>query len=254
MAFTKQPGPVDRSLQAGLQGSLFGAGAVSCGLVTASFDPLDPFSGTLFEPSWVAGSDTVFETLRDEMPWRAMQRPMYDRVVSVPRLICSVTPSQFERTHPLAVITVALEKALNVSFSSIGLNFYRTGSDSVAWHRDSIAGTRSPLTVALVAVGSPRTLAMRRFQPSAHRNCSKPAETTRSPGVTPASAPRRWRLGHGDLLVMGGHCQSSWEHSVPKERGAGPRISLAFRSEDPPKGPRLAPTGVPPLLASHKLR
>ena len=32
--------------------------------------------------------------------------------------------------------------------------------------------------------------------------------------------PVSCRLGHGDLVVMGGACQHEWEHTVPKEAGA----------------------------------
>ncbi len=40
----------------------------------------------------------------------------------------------------------------------------------------------------------------------------------------------RLPLGHGDLVVMGGSCQRTWEHCVPKStRAAGPRISVQFR-------------------------
>jgi alkylated DNA repair dioxygenase AlkB len=35
--------------------------------------------------------------------------------------------------------------------------------------------------------------------------------------------------GHGDLLVLGGTCQRTFDHSVPKCAAAGPRISLMFR-------------------------
>jgi alkylated DNA repair dioxygenase AlkB len=42
-------------------------------------------------------------------------------------------------------------------------------------------------------------------------------------------------LGHGDLLVMGGSCQRTWEHAVPKTaRPVGPRISVQYR----PRGVR----------------
>jgi alkylated DNA repair dioxygenase AlkB len=45
----------------------------------------------------------------------------------------------------------------------------------------------------------------------------------------------RYHLGHGDLLVMGGSCQRTWEHAIPKSAGcAGPRISVQFR----PRGVR----------------
>ena len=29
-------------------------------------------------------------------------------------------------------------------------------------------------------------------------------------------------MGHGDLVVMGGSCQRTWEHAVPKVAHAGP--------------------------------
>jgi len=46
---------------------------------------------------------------------------------------------------------------------------------------------------------------------------------------------RRSEIGHGDLLVMGGSCQRTWEHAVPKTaRAVGPRISVQFR----PRGVR----------------
>ena len=35
--------------------------------------------------------------------------------------------------------------------------------------------------------------------------------------------------GWGDLIVMGGACQRTWRHSIPKCRGVGPRISVQFR-------------------------
>ncbi len=48
-------------------------------------------------------------------------------------------------------------------------------------------------------------------------------------------ASLRYEIGHGDLLVMGGSCQRTWEHAVPKTSLAvGPRISLQFR----PRGVR----------------
>ena len=48
-----------------------------------------------------------------------------------------------------------------------------------------------------------------------------------------AAAARRcgFQLGHGDLVVMGGSCQRTWEHAIPKTaRPVGPRISVQFRT------------------------
>ncbi|HBO53661.1 MAG TPA: alpha-ketoglutarate-dependent dioxygenase AlkB, partial [Janibacter terrae] len=41
---------------------------------------------------------------------------------------------------------------------------------------------------------------------------------------------QRVALGHGDLVVMGGACQRTWDHAVPKTSAAvGPRVSIQFR-------------------------
>src|SRR5947209_16432302 len=39
-------------------------------------------------PRWITGADTLFEHLHARVPWRAERRPMYDKVVDVPRLLC----------------------------------------------------------------------------------------------------------------------------------------------------------------------
>ena len=99
-------------------------------------------------------------------------------------------------------------------FRSVGLNLYRDGNDSVAWHGDRIARDRARATIAIVSLGEPRPFRLR----------PKGSDGTRATSVTYAA-------GNGDLLVMGGSCQRTWQHSVPKVRRAGPRISVTFRHE-----------------------
>ena len=91
-----------------------------------------------------------------------------------------------------------------------GCCYYRDGHDSVAWHGDRIGrGRASDTMVAIVSFGSPRNLMLR----------------PRAGGES-----LRFPLGHGDLIVMGGSCQRTWEHAVPKTaRPVGPRISVQFR-------------------------
>jgi alkylated DNA repair dioxygenase AlkB len=170
-------------------------------------------------PGWLTGATTVFERLAQRVPWQAERRQMYDRVVDVPRLL-SFYGEHDELPDPVLVaareaLTERYREELGEPFLTAGLCYYRDGRDSVAWHGDTIGrGSREDTMVAIVSVGSPRPLLLR----------------PRGGGQTV-----RYALGLGDLIVMGGSCQRTWEHAVPKTtRPAGPRISVQFR----PRGVR----------------
>ena len=166
-------------------------------------------------PGWLAGSDTLFEQLAAEVPWRAERRKMYDNVVDVPRLLAYYGRDD-ALPHPVLTearksLSAHYADELGEPFTTAGLCYYRDGRDSVAWHGDRIGrGARENTMVAILSVGAPRDLLLRPVRGG--------AGTVRRP------------LGHGDLIVMGGTCQRTWEHCVPKTtRAAGPRISVQFR-------------------------
>jgi alkylated DNA repair dioxygenase AlkB len=171
---------------------------------------------------WLTGSGVVFARLAEPggvVPWRAEKRQMYDKVVAVPRLLCFYGE---DAPLPDPVLTAArtalsahYEPELGEPFRTAGLCLYRDGRDSVAWHGDTIGrGRREDTMVAILSLGAPRALMLR--------------PRGGGPG-------QRYELGHGDLIVMGGSCQRTWEHAVPKTaRPVGPRISVQFR----PRGVR----------------
>jgi len=166
-------------------------------------------------PGWVHGSDAVFDTLLTEVDWRAERRPMYDGVVDVPRLLRWYGRGE-TLPHPLLTqardqLSAHYEPELGEGFVTAGMCLYRDGRDSVAWHGDTLGrSAREDTMVAIVSFGSPRNLMLR---PRAGG-----AETLRFP------------LGHGDLIVMGGSCQRTWEHAIPKTaKPVGPRVSVQFR-------------------------
>ncbi|GAA3770031.1 alpha-ketoglutarate-dependent dioxygenase AlkB [Streptomyces coacervatus] len=165
-------------------------------------------------PGWLGGSDTLFGQLAAEVPWRAERRKMYDQVVDVPRLLAFYGADD-TLPHPVlhearGALSAYYADELGEPFTTAGLCYYRDGRDSVAWHGDRIGrGAREDTMVAILSVGAPRDLLLRPM---------RGGDSVRRP------------LGHGDLIVMGGSCQRTWEHSVPKStRAAGPRISIQFR-------------------------
>jgi alkylated DNA repair dioxygenase AlkB len=165
-------------------------------------------------PGWVRGSDTVLQTLLHEVDWRAERRVMYDGEVDVPRLLRwyaghEALPHE-ALTEARQALTDHYAAELGEPFVTAGMCLYRTGRDSVAWHGDTHGrAARIDTMVAIVSFGSPRHLLLR----------------PRGGG-----ASLRFPLGHGDLIVMGGSCQRTWEHAIPKTaRPVGPRISVQFR-------------------------
>jgi len=170
-------------------------------------------------PGWLDGSDDLFVQLRDTVNWQAERRRMYDRVVAVPRLLRFYGADEQLPAPELADARDALSAfyaaELGEPFVTAGLCLYRDGRDSVAWHGDRFGrGAVSDTMVAIVSLGAARRLSLR------------PRGGGRSRSVP---------LGHGDLVVMGGSCQRTWEHAIPKTtRPVGPRISVQFR----PRGVR----------------
>ena len=208
---------------------------------------------------WLAGSAALFGRLVEAVPWKAERRRMYDRTVDVPRLLRFYGADEplpdpaldacrdalnahyqaelgerfttaglcfYDEDAALPdraldacrdALTAHYRAELGEAFTTAGLCFYRDGRDSVAFHGDTIGrGSSEDTMVAIVSLGEARPLLLRPRQGGGGQTL-------------------RYSLGHGDLIVMGGSCQRTWEHGVPKSaRPVGPRISVQFR----PRGVR----------------
>jgi alkylated DNA repair dioxygenase AlkB len=206
-------------MEVALQGSLFDepglAGSVGLGSLAAMRRTrLSRGAWVDVLPGWLRGADALFARLVADVPWYAERRQMYDRVVAVPRLLCFYG-EQAQLPDPIltearARLSDHYAAELGEPFRTAGLCYYRDGRDSVAWHGDTIGrGSTEDTMVAIVSVGAPRALLLR---PKGGGEIIRHA------------------LGHGDLIVMGGSCQRTWEHAIPKTaKPVGPRISIQFR-------------------------
>ncbi len=187
--------------------SLFGVGEVGFDEAFTQLERTDLDSDAWIDycPMWLGGDQTLFTALAEGSEWSQPTVRMYDREVRTPRLVARIQHS----THPvLPELITVLSRRYGVELDQLSAGWYRDGNDSVAFHGDRIARERPTATVATVSLGGTRTFHIRPKSGGASHTLS---------------------LGHGDLVVMGGSCQRTWEHAVPKMASALPRIALMFR-------------------------
>jgi alkylated DNA repair dioxygenase AlkB len=160
-------------------------------------------------PGWVRGADALYRAAEQHLPWQTGTERIRGVDVPRPRLVATVRrdvlPPELEI---LGVLSDALSDRYGVRLDRITSNLYRNGRDSVAWHGDRIARDLPEATVAIVSLGEPRPFRLR----------------PRGGGSSLS-----WAVGRGDLLVMGGPCQRTCEHAIPKVASAGPRIAVMYR-------------------------
>ncbi len=172
----------------------------------------DDEGGVVYRPGVFAAPAAArwFAALLAGVDWQAMRRPMYDRVVDVPRLVASYRLDAPALPEPLAEIAACVRVALDQPFNTVGLNYYRDGNDSVAPHNDKLGTLRPGHPIALLSLGATRRMTIR--------------------AKAPPRAPVHLDLEPGSLLVMSHDSQRHYDHGIPKSRDAVPaRISLAFR-------------------------
>lgn len=172
----------------------------------------DAEGGVVYRPG-VVDPDTCqrwFHSLRDGIAWQAYQRPMYDRIVDVPRRVASYWLASQDLPAALVEAAERIRQELGVPFNAVGINLYRDGADSVAPHNDKLATLVPGHPIALLSLGATRRMTIRAKQP--------PREV------------RHVDLEPGSLLLMSHASQHHYDHGIPKTRApVGARISLAFR-------------------------
>lgn len=159
-------------------------------------------------PGWVQGADALFEQVEASAPWGAHRRIMWGNVVDEPRLS---TRGWTDPPAPIPELGRSLSERYGLDLRGVNANLYRDGKDSVAWHGDNSGRVADTTVVAIVSLGAPRRFSLR------------------ARGGGPST---RILMGAGDLLVMGGTCQRTFDHAIPKMANVGPRVSLMFREAD----------------------
>jgi alkylated DNA repair dioxygenase AlkB len=197
-----------------MQCALFGSGDPSFDAALRGIRrvPLSEGAWVEHHSSWLEGHERVFRQLEQSIDWQSHRRMMYEREVDVPRLVARA-PTEGPLAELLRSLALTLGARYGRPFPNISLAYYRDGNDSVAFHGDKLGRLVDDAIVATLSVGEPRRFLL------------KPNQSR--------SSSLSFDLGWGDLFVMGGTCQRTWQHAIPKRSHAHPRISIMFRPAVP---------------------
>ena len=157
-------------------------------------------------------SDYYYQTLLANTNWREYQMPMYDKVVTAPRMVSWFEDGTAQELTPdLDAIRSKVELETKVKFNAVLLNLYRNGRDGVSWHSDRTDKSGNNPVIASVSFGETRMFRLR-------HKFMKDIPLVEIP------------LYHGSFLLMAGTTNSFWQHEVPKtSKNILPRINLTFR-------------------------
>lgn len=164
-------------------------------------------------------SDYYYETLLHQTKWREYEMEIFDKMVTVPRMIAWYADKENEGffsnnaewTPELLKIRNRVERETNLNFNAVLLNLYRNGNDGVGWHSDKEHNTGKNPIIASVTFGETRMFRLR------HKYRKE---------IPQVEIP----LHHGSFLLMAGTTNTYWQHQVPKTaRDVLPRINLTFR-------------------------
>jgi len=168
-------------------------------------------------------ADALYTRLLADTHWQQDDITIYGKTHLTPRLTAWYgNPGQsytfsgtkmepYPWTKDLLFIKEKIERQVNIDFTSVLLNLYRGGKDSVGWHRDNEAELGNNPPIGSVSFGETRPFQLR-------HKFRKDLDTISIP------------LTHGSFLLMSGPMQHYWEHQVPKTaKEISPRINLTFR-------------------------
>lgn len=167
-------------------------------------------------------ADDLFKALQETIDWQHDEIIVFGKKHKQPRLTAlygnngKVYAYSSIRMQPkkwnslLIFIKESVEAQLQVKFTTVLLNYYRDGNDSIGWHADDEKELGANPIIASVSFGAKRVFQMQ-------HNTLKEQKL-------------KIELEHGSLLIMKGSTQHFWKHQLPKTtKSIGARINLTFR-------------------------
>ena len=169
-------------------------------------------------------SETLQKKLIEKIQWRQDKIRMFGKLIDQPRLTAfygdvnkpysysGIIMTPLAWNEDLLQIKSRVEKFANSQFTSVLLNYYRNGKDSMGWHADDEKELGQNPIIGSVSFGESRMFQMRHKSRKELKKVNIP-------------------LTNGSLLLMKGATQHFWQHQIPKTISQiESRLNLTFRT------------------------
>ncbi|WP_205525552.1 alpha-ketoglutarate-dependent dioxygenase AlkB family protein [Pyxidicoccus trucidator] len=171
--------------------------------------PTSPIEGVELIEDFTPESSRLLEHFQRNIAWDTRMRARLTASFGAPYDYSGITYPPVPMPPDLRAMAQAVEGVARHRITNCLINFYPEGASSMGFHSDSYEHLEPGTTVSIISLGGPRTLRFRRKDAREHLV--------------------DLRLGSGSLLVMQQHIQDAWQHALPPEPTAPPRMSLTFR-------------------------
>ncbi|MEO1431889.1 MAG: alpha-ketoglutarate-dependent dioxygenase AlkB [Cyanobacteria bacterium J06633_8] len=163
----------------------------------------------VFIDNFIENSNELFVSLRDNIVWD-------ERIKARKTASFGVAYDYSNIIYPQVAMHTELIPLCHKIAASIGflpnnclLNYYPDGNSTMGYHSDSAKELKVGTGVVIISLGCERYISFR----------SKADKEIKF----------QYKLKSGNLLYMDKAVQDNWMHAIPKQNGAGERISLSFR-------------------------
>ena len=163
----------------------------------------------VLDESFYPQHDALFAELLASVTWDERMRARKTASFGQPYDYSQMSYETTEMPPCLEGVIASLKARLKITFNNCLLNYYETGQNTMGFHADETDNLQPGTGVAIVSLGSERTITYRSMDQTRRVN---------------------FQLLPGSLLYMDDDVQRHWTHAIGKQKDAGPRISLTWRA------------------------
>lgn len=165
--------------------------------------------GIIYIQNFCKEPQKIFETLSHKVLWDSQMTVRKTASFGKAYNYSQMFYPEVDFLDELKPLIIQIEKVLGFEPNNCLINFYENGQARMGWHSDQIDILYPGTGVAIVSLGSERSLKFRK--------------------ISNSEITKEYLLASGSSLYMTQSVQKEWQHAIPKCETSQARMSLTFR-------------------------